>query len=69
MVNIGSRPTVMRGEQKVIEAHLIDWKGNLYDKDITVRFIKRLRDEQKFVDLEALKRQIEADIKKAAENG
>lgn len=61
MVNVGSRPTVMRGDDIVIEAHLIDWEGNLYDKDITVRFIKRLRDEQKFNSIEALKRQLTKD--------
>lgn len=67
MVNIGSRPTVMRGEQKVIEAHLIDWKGNLYDKDITVRFIKRLRDEQKFDSIDALRVQLDKDKSESLE--
>ena len=61
MVNIGTRPTVMRGDHAVIEAHLIDWQGNLYGKEITVRFIKRLRDEQKFDSINALKRQLAKD--------
>ena len=61
MVNVGSRPTVMRGEDKVIEAHLIDWDGNLYDKEITVRFIKRIRDEIKFDSIESLKQQLKID--------
>ena len=61
MVNIGRRPTVMRGEDVVTEVHLIDWKGNLYDKEITVRFLKRLRDEQKFESIDALKKQLQED--------
>lgn len=61
MVNVGCRPTVMRGDDIVVEAHLIDWKGDLYDKDITVRFLKRLRDEQKFETIEALRQQLAKD--------
>lgn len=61
MVNVGSRPTVRRGEDVVIEAHILDWEGNLYGKDITVRFLKRLRDEQKFDTIEALKQQLAKD--------
>lgn len=61
MVNVGHRPTVMRGEDLVIEAHLLDWNGNLYDRDITVRFLKRMRDEKKFESIEALKQQLRLD--------
>lgn len=61
MVNIGVRPTVMRGSRPVIESHIFDWDGDLYGKDITVRFIKRLRDEEKFDSIDALKRQLSAD--------
>lgn len=61
MVNVGTRPTVMRGDKTVIEAHIIDFKGDLYGKEITVRFLQRLRDEQKFESIDALKRQLAAD--------
>ena len=61
MINIGTRPTVMRGDHIVIEAHIINWNGDLYGKDITVRFLKRLRDEQKFDSIDALKRQLALD--------
>lgn len=61
MVNIGCRPTVMRGCEQVIEAHIINWTGDLYGKDITVRFLKRLRDEQKFESIDALKHQLAKD--------
>ncbi|MCH5224903.1 MAG: riboflavin biosynthesis protein RibF [Muribaculaceae bacterium] len=61
MVNIGTRPTVMRGNDTVLEAHLIGFSGDLYGKEITVRFLKRLRDEKKFDSIEALKNQLAAD--------
>lgn len=65
MVNIGTRPTVMRGDETVIEAHIINWKGDLYGQDITVRFLERLRDEKKFDSIEALKQQLREDKKNA----
>ena len=68
MVNVGSRPTVMRGNDTVIEAHIIDWTGDLYGKDITVRFIKRLREEQKFPSIDALRSQLELDKKNTLEH-
>lgn len=67
MINIGTRPTVMRGDETVIEAHIIDWKGDLYDKEITVRFLKRLRDEEKFDTIDALKRRLVTDRKETLE--
>ena len=61
MINIGCRPTVMRGNEIVMEAHLIGWQGDLYGKDVTVRFFKRLRDEIKFDSIDALRLQLEQD--------
>ena len=61
MVNIGSHPTVKREDGIVIETHLIDWEGDLYGKEITVKFLKRLRDEKKFGSLEELKYQLTGD--------
>lgn len=61
MVNIGTRPTVMRGDHKVIEAHIIGWNGDLYGKEITIRFLKHLREEEKFDSIEALRQQLAKD--------
>lgn len=61
MVNVGTRPTVMRGDDVVIEAHIIDWDGDLYNKDITVRFLKKIRDEVKFDSIDSLKKQLAKD--------
>lgn len=65
IVNVGKRPTVMRGDYSVIEAHLIDWIGDLYGKEITIRFLKRLRDEKKFDSIDALKVQLAQDREEA----
>lgn len=64
MVNIGNRPTVTGGQgADTIEAHLIDFSGDLYGKDIRVIFRYRLRDEKKFGSLDDLVSQINADKK------
>ena len=61
LINIGVRPTVSNDNKPIIEAHLIDWTGNLYGKIIKVVFLKRLRDEKKFNSIEELKQQIISD--------
>lgn len=62
MVNIGVRPTVRRGDNKVIECHIIGWRGDLYDREITIRFLTRLRDEKKFDSIDELKKQLDKDL-------
>lgn len=61
VTNVGIRPTVS-GEGVTVEAHLLDFDGDLYGTEITVAFYKYLRPEQKFEDLNGLKAQIAADI-------
>lgn len=63
MLNIGLRPTVDKtsSPEMSIEVHIIGWNGNLYGESIAVEFLSRLRDEQRFADIEALKRQLEKD--------
>jgi len=60
--NIGTRPTFGEGK-KMIETHLLDYKGNLYGKEIRVEFMQKLRDEQRFSSSEELKIQIEKDVR------
>jgi riboflavin kinase / FMN adenylyltransferase len=64
MLNIGNRPTV-DGSKKTVEAHLFDFQGDLYDKQITVWLKEFLREERKFENLEALKAQLVVDQKNA----
>jgi len=63
--NIGVRPTV-NGSHRTIEAHIIDFDGDLYGRSIELSFVYHLRDEIKFSGLEALKAQITRDRDRAA---
>ena len=64
MLNIGFRPTV-EGNSKTIEVNIFDFNKNIYGEEISITLVKRLRDEKKFKNLEALKEQITSDKKKA----
>lgn len=61
VVNIGTRPTVRRGDGRTVEAHIIGFDGDLYGHPLTIIFRKRLRDEMKFKSIESLRQQIEKD--------
>lgn len=60
MMNIGTRPTY-GGSKLSLEAHLLDFDGDLYDKSITVTFLKRIREERTFASPDDLRHQLEAD--------
>tara|TARA_B110000971_G_scaffold139556_1_gene142673 strand:+ start:2102 stop:3019 length:918 start_codon:yes stop_codon:yes gene_type:complete len=60
MLNIGVRPTVA-GVEKTIEVHIVDFDSDIYGEQITVFFESWIRKEQKFENLEALKKQLEKD--------
>ena len=59
--NIGQRPT-FAGDKVTIEAHLLDFSGDIYDEKVELRFEKRLRTERRFKGLEDLVAQIDKDI-------
>ena len=63
IANVGVRPTVSNeGVQRLVEVHLFDFSGDLYDCDIEVFFGRFVRPEQKFPDLDALRAQIASDV-------
>ena len=62
ITNIGSNPTVGNTDT-TIETHIPDFKGNLYGRHVTLTFLRRIRGEQRFPSLDALRRQIAADIR------
>ena len=62
VVNVGTRPTVSNGNDISLEAHIPDFRGDLYGKDVSVRFIRRIRDERKFGSADELRGAIRADI-------
>ncbi len=67
ITNYGKRPTVDGNHALILEAHLIGFGGNIYDKDIKISFIKKLRDEKKFASLPDLKSQLVRDEAAAIE--
>lgn len=62
MLNIGSRPTVNHNaDNRSIEVHILDFDTDIYGQTIELVFYKKLREEQKFPSLEALKEQLAKD--------
>ncbi len=55
VANIGQRPTVQGDGRPHLEIHLLDFAGDLYGRHLSVTFVQKVRDEQKFASLEALK--------------
>ena len=62
IANLGYRPTF--NEKKILlEVHLFNFSGNLYNKDLTVEFLKFIRKEKKFKNINQLRKQIKIDLK------
>lgn len=64
VANIGRRPTV-QGVREQLEVHLLDFQGDLYGQHVKVDFLHYLRPEQRFESLEALRQQIQRDVRQA----
>jgi riboflavin kinase/FMN adenylyltransferase len=62
VANLGVRPTIEGIPKLLLEVHILDFDGDLYDRHVHVEFLHKIRDEMKFDGLEALKAQIAADI-------
>ena len=60
MMNIGTRPT-LNGDKQTIEVHIFEFDKNIYDDTLTIHFIEKIRDEQKFESLDVLKKQLIKD--------
>ncbi|WP_026180364.1 bifunctional riboflavin kinase/FAD synthetase [Hahella ganghwensis] len=66
VANVGYRPTVDGGDPKPnLEVHLLDFDQDLYGQRLKVEFLEKLRDEQRFADLNELKTRIHQDIDQA----
>ena len=61
IANLGYRPT-FNGKKILLEVHLFNFSGNLYNKDLTVEFLKFIRKEKKFKNVEQLRKQIKIDL-------
>lgn len=66
VTNIGKRPT-FDGLKRTVEAHLLDFEGDLYDKVLRLECIDRIRNEQRFAGIDALIAQIRKDVETARE--
>ncbi len=64
IANLGYRPT-FNGKKILLEVHLFNFSGNLYNKYLTVDFLKFIRKEKKFKNIDQLKKQIKKDLIKA----
>jgi riboflavin kinase/FMN adenylyltransferase len=65
VASLGTRPTIAGGGEMLLEAHLFDFAGNLYGREIEVEFVSKLRDEEHFADLDALVVQMDKDAANA----
>ncbi|GIV17244.1 MAG: riboflavin biosynthesis protein [Armatimonadota bacterium] len=65
-ISVGVRPTV-DGTKRTIEAYLLGFSGSLYGEEVHLAFFYRLRDEQRFESLHALKEQMDRDVQQVAE--
>ena len=62
VASLGTNPTFVDAGRLVLEVHVLDWSGDLYDRRVRTTFVARLRDELKFDSVEALVAQIQRDI-------
>jgi len=63
--NVGVRPQFVTGRGELIEAHLIDFSGDLYGRTVRIEFLRRLRGERRFESVEALVEQMHHDVDEA----
>ena len=65
VINVGFNPTFEERDRPIVEAHALDWEGDLYGKVIGVEFTHHLRDERKFPDADSMMEEIRHDIARA----
>jgi len=62
VASLGVRPTVIEQGKPVLEVHLFDFNRQIYDQHVSVDFLHKLRDEEKYADMETLVKQIAVDV-------
>ncbi|MES1987952.1 MAG: bifunctional riboflavin kinase/FAD synthetase [Pseudomonadota bacterium] len=65
VANLGVRPTIAGVSKLMLEVNVLDFDADLYGKHVHVEFLHKIRDEQKFDGLDALKAQIALDVESA----
>jgi riboflavin kinase/FMN adenylyltransferase len=66
-VNVGVRPTFETGRGLLVEAHLIDFEGDIYGETLRIAFLERMRGERRFETADALVEQMKKDVLQARE--
>ncbi|HRD79169.1 MAG: bifunctional riboflavin kinase/FAD synthetase [Saprospiraceae bacterium] len=61
MLYIGSRPTLKTHHNRTIEVHVFDFKQSIYGQEVQLELVERIRDDQAFQDLDALRQQLQKD--------
>ena len=67
MLSIGVRPTIGKNLKQTIEVNIFDFDAVIYDKNITLQFVKFLREEEKYNSLDELKAQLAKDKEESLE--
>ena len=67
IANLGYRPT-FKQKKILLEVHIFNFSGNLYNKHLSVQFIKFIRKEKKFKNVDLLRKQIKSDLKIAKQS-
>ena len=62
MISWGVKPTLKKENKEILEAHLYNFDGNLYGKEIEIFFVEKLREQRDFGNIEALKNQLDKDF-------
>ena len=65
VASLGVRPTIKADARPLLEVFIFDFDDAIYGKRITVEFLHKLRDEERYADVSALTRQIHADSEQA----
>lgn len=66
VINVGNNPT-FNADKATVESHILDFNGDIYNEVVEAEFVKRIRDDFKFSNVDELKKQIEKDIKAVRE--
>ncbi|MBU6484509.1 MAG: bifunctional riboflavin kinase/FAD synthetase, partial [Betaproteobacteria bacterium] len=67
VASVGVRPTVKSDNKPLLEVFLLDFDQAIYGRRITVEFLSKLRDEERYADLDTLARKIGDDVNNARE--
>ena len=67
VASVGARPTVKAGAKPLLEVFVFDFDEAVYGRRVAVEFLRKLRDEERYPDLDTLTRQIRADVAQARE--